>query len=1312
MASRRLKLTIASTALAAAVGGYFLYSVFAVQGRGTLAQAPLNVQTNVPPAFIMAVDDSGSMTFETLFPGRDGQAFWDDETASTNGFFTSGGQLRISGDGVGGTFNHLFPYEGHRIDNSRMAIPPIDNFGFARSSDFNPAYFNPNVKYDPWKRPNATTNVIEDYPQASTIATRPDPDTDANKFNLAALHFDKIEDGDTVPVAAERFLVPNGTRLPAGTRYYVTNNCGGVGPISWPGTNDWQTVGTGGITITANCQMGIAYVPATFYLKTDSPDPPGYVGGRGTAVNACGNGCNMYRYEINGTMFGTAAPTMLQNFANWFSYYGDRNRSMIAGLTRSLDSVNDMRIGMFTINSGVRSDCGGREEPACPAGQGAYYDQYPDVVMRNMNTLADKATLYRDQLLTLGASGSTPNRWAVEHIGKQFERKPPEGQSTQGYPIELSCQKNAGMLFTDGYSNQNGPGGIGNADNGMPVPLKDTHSNTMADIAAKYYLADMRNDLPTGDVRVPDACKTTPDDPKLDCRKNLHMNFYGVTLGAKGNLFGNGIYVDNPTTAKNEATEAAFAAPPAWQAWENDQSSTVDEIWHAAMNGRGEYVNASTPADITAAMRRVIASINSGKSPSGTIALTGARIGTGSLTVSPFYESKNAEGTDWYSTLTAQTVSTNQITGVVSYTDAWEASARLPAAGSRNVWFGNSGGGAQLFNSANLGSLDNLCNNPSTGMSVCTAAEIENLGLVVPSGTKVTLDEAVAYLKGDQGKEADRNVGGVLRFRTSRLGDIVNSTPVVSSPRDDYGYRSLPAPYGASYATYLTDKVAQYRPMVYAGANDGMLHAFDGRETAVGGIERFAYIPNSVLGHMGNLLFPTISGSGDQKFQHRFYVDGPLTVSDTYYSGAWNTTLVATTGAGARGVFALDVSRASRPSSDGSPTGPFAASDRLWEINDRNTSLALNVRENIGSVLAKPVIVPIKTGNASGPVKWRAVFGNGYNSISGKAVLYLVDIAAGTPTITMVEANETGAPTGTNGLGNIVVVDRWGPATDNTLTARVRDGFADTVYAADQKGAIWKFDLRSATPANVTTPLFTTLKYTSGTEANTRQPILGGLTASAGPGGGVMVFFGTGSFSFTGDPIDNTLQSLYAVLDDNTGTTRTRTNLLQQQIVTTANGARKITANLMTVGQKGWYLDLPTGERFVANPRIESGVVFMPTYVPNAAVGCGSPGSNWLYGLSALSGAAALSNVRMGAPNGTSPGAETGALALNTGGTAPVKDVAVMTSPRIPPLDGGATPDDLNKALGAQCSMVVQVAGAPQMYLPRACGRQSWRQIQ
>ncbi|KAG1531946.1 hypothetical protein G6F50_016432 [Rhizopus delemar] len=64
-----------------------------------------------------------------------------------------------------------------------------------------------------------------------------------------------------------------------------------------------------------------------------------------------------------------------------------------------------------------------------------------------------------------------------------------------------------------------------------------------------------------------------------------------------------------------------------------------------------------------------------------------------------------------------------------------------------------------------------------------------------------------------------------------------------------YGFRRLPGAIGSSYAEYMTTKRDDRRYMVYAGANDGMLHAFDGGMGADGemdsdgGKELFAYIP-------------------------------------------------------------------------------------------------------------------------------------------------------------------------------------------------------------------------------------------------------------------------------------------------------------------------------------------------------------------------------------------------------------------------------------------------------------------------------------
>jgi type IV pilus assembly protein PilY1 len=1235
MASRQVNRYALSTAVVVAAGSWFLFSVMAVQGQGALAQAPLNVQVQIPPAFIMGVDNSGSMSDDQLlFRTSQGHGFWNTTTRS---YFDAAGVANEAGT-------------QHRsaVDGGSNPVPRPDMFGAARSPLYNRAYFNPKTTYGPW----LTASGVPES-NANPAATRRDPRSATPVVNFTAKE-------------AYTYTFPTGSTLAKGTEYYANSDCNRNGI---PGT-EWRILAAD-LVFESDCPTEVRYYRAVVYLPDSEPMPAGYDPDKRIRVAGAGpGGIDLWRYDYIESNFLAGGGEAVQNFANWWSYYGTRQRAMIAAMTYAMADINNVRVGYFQIN------------PPYPG---------TNVYMHDMSVGGDKILLYQ-KMRALNASGSTPSRRATRYMGEQFMR------DDTGAPVKLACQKNGGMLFTDGFTNDDALSGdkrVGNADGGMGSPFADTHSNTIADLAAWMYNTNIRPDLPAGKVPVPSGCSSANPDPRLDCQKNLHVNFYGVTLGARGAVY----------DVNMASTNDPYGNPPAWAATAsmNLQAANVDDIWHASLNSRGEYINAQTPSDVTEAIRRVLASVSAGSSPAGTIALTGSRIGNGSLTVVPFYEARN-EGTDWYSTLTAQRVSVAPSTGTVNFSTSWEASTKFPDPGLRNILVGRGNSLPATFDSANV-TLDALCNNPRPGMSVCTAAQLSALG----GGT--TIDEAVSYIRGDQSLEVDRSVGGKLRFRTTVLGDIVNSTPVVSAPTDDYGYRGLPSPYGDSYTGYLATTKVGRRPMVYAGANAGMLHGFDGRTTAdVGGVEAFGFMPQSVLGHTGNLLFPYVAADdNDQKFKHRYYVDGPLTVSDAYYGGGWKTVLVGTTGAGARGVFALNVSGVSAIGGDLSP------SDRLWEISDVNMALDEGVRNNVGHVLGKPVIVPVKTGGATGTVKWRAIFGNGYNSVDGKAVLFMVDIASGVaPQVTMVEASEASGPAGPNGLGNIVVADRWGPASDNTLTVRRSDGFADTVYGADQKGAIWKFDLRSASPVNQTIPVFTTQLYTAGPETGTRQPILGGITAAAGPAGGVMLYFGTGSFSFDNDPLDQTTQSVYGVSDSSLGsplTTITPASLLQQSILATAGTARSTTSSAMTPDKKGWYLNLPLGERFVGYPKVEGGTVFMPTYSPNAASECATTGVNWLYGLNALSGSAGLSTVRYDSPTGTSPGSGTGAVALDTTGTAPVKDVAVLTGPRIAPLAAGSSAADLASALAAQCSMIIQVAGAPPLYMPRACGRQSWRQI-
>ncbi|MES5815660.1 PilC/PilY family type IV pilus protein [Pseudoxanthomonas sp. Soil82] len=1221
MALRRTQIAAISAAMVAVLaGGYGLY-LTAQAVPPELAQAPMNITNVIPPAFIMGVDNSGSMsTDETLFRTATGPGYFN------NGSFFNGADLRESG--------------GTAITKHMDGGYNADYYGALRNPTYNRAFFDPTVQYLPW---HTSTEALE--ADADPAAAAEDP----RGAGVGAANPFTTYDFTNYLTTSENWL--NGKVVPAGTWVYNNDACDRA-PGSTTTENAWVQY-TSEKTLDSNCNIQFRYYPARVYLDTTAPAPAGFDITKRVLVRGAGpNGADMYRYDYLASNFTTGGAEAVQNFANWWTYYGNRNRAMIAAMTHSLADFSRMRVGVFRIN------------PSPPTG---------DVAMRDLNVQADRDALYA-AMRGLDASGNTPTRRATAYMIKQFQR------TDDAAPITLQCQKNAAMLFTDGYTNDNNSGltgilNVGDADNGEPAPYGGgvASTNTIADYAMYGYNTNPRPDLPAGFVPVPNECDGAPADG-VDCNENLHVNFYGVTLGARGAIY----------DVNAAATADPYANPPSWGATGgmNLDPRNVDDIWHASLNSRGEFINANSPAEITAAMRRILATVNEGASPSGTIGVTGSRVGTGSLTVEPRYESTN-NGTDWYGRLQAYTVTANSLTGEASFANAWEAAAKIEAQGAaaRNIHYGvtttSVNPDVRSFVPGTL-TLADLCGaSDALKVVACSAS-----GIAALDGGSMTVDRAVAYLRGDRTDEGD------LRTRTTVLGDIVNSSPVISAPTDDYGYRSLGGSLASSYETYLASKASAARPLVLVGANDGMLHVFDGRATGSGGDEVFAYIPATSLSHMGNLLFPyDPDDKSNQDFDHRYFVDGQIAVSDVYMGGGWKTVAVVSSGAGGRSVFALDI------------TDPSSI-QVLWEVNDRITGNP-GISNNIGYVLGQPVIVPFKT--AAGGVSWKAIFGNGYNSGGQQASLFVVDVATGATTT--IVASEATAPA-YNGLGNVAVVDVKRRNLANDAWVGGRDGFADTVYAADQNGAVWKFDLLTASVDLGGEPLFIAQN------GGARQPITGGLTAATGPGGGVMVYFGTGSFIFTGDPLNTDIQTMYGVLDRGLPVAG-RASLQQQTVGADGGGFRQTTNDALGAGKSGWYIDLPAGERMVGYPRIESGVVFFPTYEPSAtgADDCSVNGTNWLYGLNALSGGAAMTSVRMGSPTGGSPSSTTGAVALNTGGSAPVKDVAVMTSPRVQPLGAGATQAEIDSALAAQCSMVIRVAGAPAMYLPRPCGRQSWRQV-
>ncbi|MEH6415411.1 pilus assembly protein [Pseudomonas sp. CGJS7] len=1279
-------------ALAAAIGigvaAHWLRSD-AAQGDGTLAQAPLSNTPKVDPAFIMAIDDSGSMSFERTLVGGgpDTRIGWDANSSQPSFFNSDGSFYDISRSCAGTDENTCYVYAFHPrglvspVFGIGRVMPPLESLGFFRSPAYNLAYFNPAVTYRPWAKADGTRRENANPKQA-----RVDP-----RINAAVTYAYDLTD---ISLSMDRatangkpdefFQFQKGMRLPQNFPYYSNDDCGvglEIGKESTLKTN---------IVLPRPCLIAIPFFHATFYLKPDPSNPTQPQAGQlpagygyktpTLAANAAGPGRALLKYEIKSGNFDSTAQydAAIQNFANWFQYRRTRAQAMIGALTDAFSEVERLRAGYLQFED-VKNNS--------------------NTVIRDVSSDADRAALFASFERLWPTQNATINRDAAKHIGEQFKK-------SEVGAIKSACQKNIGLLFTDGYTTpvnsiyDGGPTGFNNADGDLGPPFADGFSNTLADIATSYYQGSntpLSTDFKQGLVPIPEECSKPNPDKRLDCQKNLHVNFYAISLGANGVAYQEGA----PAVADPYSVN--------YYLWGNqdprtvDDGTVIDELWHATINTRGRYINAKSPETIAAALREVLTYSSSTSSPSSAIGSTGPRIGSNTLAVQPSYFVAN-NGTDWYGKLAAHSVSYDAATSQAVLTPKWNAETLLENShASRSIylsWPPSNGGtkpATYPFVAASFGSVpkpafDALCVDPlKVGSCNGQWDKLNN-----PS-----VAQMIDYLRGSRADEGDALAGQVkLRKRGSLLGDIVNSDVLLTTPADDYGYRDLVEGGVADkldYASYLKQKIASRKTMVYVGANDGMFHAFHGDT----GAELFGYIPVTSLGHMANLLFPYDPARSSQLFQHRYFVDGAAVASDVY-SGGWKTAVVASTGAGGKSVFALDVTNAS------------AIPSVMWELTSATTKLDANtntaIGNRMGNVLGRPVIVPVQS--PSGP-RWKAIFGNGYGSASGKGALMMVDMDGSS--VVSIPVDGAGAA-GSNGLGNIAVLDRWRPDAKGTGYIPGRDGIADTAYAGDQRGNLWKFDLRNNTVAFAGKPLFV-----ASDKNGVRQPITGGLEVSQA-GTGVMVMFGTGSYVFNEDAGDTSVQSVYGILDRDVPVSG-RSELQPQYITSADGGARIGTQNVGSIVKKGWYLDLGVdaakngattalGERAIGYPILQNGVLFFLTYTPKASQdknSCASGGVNLVYGLDALSGGARMQDININSVDGAKPKGGTAGLDVGTANAGALKVVTSFVTAASGP-SASASPTD--SAQTSRCSAVIRVAGGTDTwYMPRPCGRQSWRQI-
>lgn len=663
---------------------------------------------------------------------------------------------------------------------------------------------------------------------------------------------------------------------------------------------------------------------------------------------------------------------------------------------------------------------------------------------------------------------------------------------------------------------------------------QDGIKNTLADVAYKYWKTDLRRDLAN---KVP----TSTADPA----NWQHLVNFTVGLGVNGSL--------NP----------ANGIPGSWPNPYDSDEFKIDDLWHAAVNSKGSFFSAADPDTFAEALSSTLAQIAARNSSASSVTANATRLDSNTH----IYQARYNSG-DWSGQLVSIPLNSDGSLGNI----AWDAATQIPEPSVRSI-FTRQGGAGIAFTWEALNNTNRALFNIAG----------DNLG-----------ESRVAYLRGERGGE-QRN-GGVFRNRSDLLGDIINSDPVYVGKRD-YGYSSatgLTQTERESYQAFLSSTaIARRPPMLYVGANDGMLHGF----RVADGVEQLAYIPASLLGELPQLTRPD--------YNHRYYVDGTPRVGDAYLGSRWKTLLLGSTGAGGKAVFAIDVTAPNN----------FTADKMLWEFT----------HSEMGIALAAPTLVRVKADN-----KWVALVANGYNSNSQTARLFVLDLATGA-VIKEIDT-QVGSASEPNGLSSPLPVDEDG------------DRVVDYVYAGDLQGNLWKFDLRDNNSAqwgiafkagNKPKPLFQACD--GACSASTRQPITMRPLAIRHPRGGIMVLMGTGSY-FTNDdkslPTNPRLEAVYGIWD--TGSEVSRSQLLQQSITHefVANGTT-IKFNVRVVSsrdvnytsQKGWYLVLKSpglskgvGERAVSEMLYRHKRLIFNTLIPSADA-CDFGGRSWLMELDPVSGA-------------------------------------------------------------------------------------------
>ena len=747
----------------------------------TIPDDPLTTASRVAPNILFILDDSGSMAFETM----------PDNPPSTSTPDVSNGTYTRNSLAYNPAVTYL-PWrqaDGTRMSGGTNFNAVYGSFNLVGGSTINLASGSSCRRYN--RNSNSTNDELSSGGTqvcggVQTFYVPKDTSrTEASYLNNGENYYRYQISGDDV-VRSEYGAVSSSTGNVAG--YPVSGLSASRGQslsytVTVPAGTTALTIAINGGTgdadlyVRLNAQPSLSNYDCRPYASGNNEscsfNPPAGGGTYNVLVNAYSNFNNVTLSAVtsnnNRCASGTgsrdwincqsATPTgrtiaaEQANYATWFSYHRTRMKAAKAGASEAFTDLDSrVRVGFRTI-----WDRNSFDIPVNDGNDGRFVDNPGG---QGTSATTSRSTWY-SRLQNVIAYNGTPLHGALDSAGRYFSRTDAQGpygpQATSG---QFSCRQNFAILTTDGYwndtsnnysvkvGNQDGnPGSTITGTNNQSyryspsAPYTDGYSDTLADVAMRYWKADLRTDLANN---VP----TNSANPAFW----QHMVTFGISIGLNGN---------KPWSSVGAVpSDATWEEPP-----EPEDADRIDDLLHAAVNGRGAFVAASNPEEFSAGLQGALAVISQRTSSFSNVASNSVSLDTGSQVFNASYVS----GT-WTGTVTARAVTQSGVASTVSWT------ATVPAWASRKIFTVSGSAGANF---------------PSTAQVTALA---RGGG---PSSFPVTGENNANYLKGQPTLE-ERN-GGTLRNRASILGDIVGSSPA-----------------------YVGDTNT-----LYVGANDGMLHAFD-----------------------------------------------------------------------------------------------------------------------------------------------------------------------------------------------------------------------------------------------------------------------------------------------------------------------------------------------------------------------------------------------------------------------------------------------------------------------------------------------------